>query len=66
MDDNQSNYNQDMASLRELVSEIENEELDIDFLMEKVKEASMLIKRCKAKLYVVDEEVKKVLLELEE
>ena len=37
----------------------------VDILSEKVKEATRLIKLCKEKLYKVDEEVKKVLEELD-
>jgi exodeoxyribonuclease VII small subunit len=47
------------------VADIENGELDVDLLSEKVKEATRLIKLCKEKLYKADEEVKKVLEEWE-
>ena len=50
---------------RKIVAEIENGDLDVDILSEKVKEATRLIKLCKEKLYKVDEEVKKVLEELD-
>jgi exodeoxyribonuclease VII small subunit len=66
MESSKSNYNQDIAHIRRLVSEIENEDVDVDLLAEKVKEAAILIKRCKDKLFLVDEDVKKVLIELEE
>ena len=39
--------------------------MDVDLLSEKVREATRLIKLCKEKLYKVDEEVKKVLEELD-
>lgn len=58
-------YNEAIEKLRRLVSEIESGELDVDLLSEKVKEATRLIKLCKEKLFKVDEEVKKVLEELE-
>ena len=54
-------YNEAIEKLRE----IENGDLDVDILSEKVKEATRLIKLCKEKLYKVDEEVKKVLEELD-
>ena len=53
-------YNEAVEKLRKIVADIENGELDVDVLSEKVKEATRLIKLCK-----VDEEVKKVLEELE-
>lgn len=52
--------------MRRIVAEIENGDLDVDILSEKVREATRLIKVCKDKLYKADEEVKKVLEELEE
>ena len=57
-------YNEAIEKLRKIVAEIENGDLDVDILSEKVK-ASRLIKLCKEKLYKVDEEVKKVLEELD-
>lgn len=52
-------YNEAIEKLRKIVAEIENGDLDVDILSEKVKEATCLIKLCKEKLYKVDEEVKK-------
>lgn len=58
-------YNEAVEKLRKIVAEIENGNLDVDILSGKVKEAARLIKLCKEKLYKVDEEVKKVLEELD-
>lgn len=58
-------YNEAVAKLRRIVAEIEQDDLDVDLLSEKVKEATRLIKLCKEKLYKVDEDVKKVLEELD-
>ena len=58
-------YNEAVEKLRRIVAEIEQGDLDVDLLSDKVKEASRLIKLCKEKLYKADEEVKKVLEELE-
>ena len=58
-------YNEAVEKLRKIVADIENGDLDVDILSEKVKEATRLIKLCKEKLYKADEEVKKVLEELE-
>ena len=58
-------YNEAVNKLRHIISEIEGGELDVDLLSERVKEATQLIKLCKEKLYKADEEVKKVLEELE-
>lgn len=58
-------YNESIAKLHAIVSDIEKGELDVDILSEKVKEASRLIKVCKDKLFKADEEVKKILEELQ-
>ena len=58
-------YNEAVEKLRKIVADIENGDLDVDILSEKVKEATRLIKLCKEKLYKAAEEVKKVLEELE-
>ena len=54
-------YNEAINQLREIVSEIEGGELDVDILSEKVTEASRLVKVCKEKLFKADKEVQKVL-----
>jgi exodeoxyribonuclease VII small subunit len=65
MEKEKETYNEAVAKLREIVSDIERGELDVDVLSDKVKEATRLIKLCKEKLFKVDEEVKKILEELE-
>ncbi len=54
-------YTQAMDKLEEIVAQIENNELDIDQLGEKLKEAQKLITFCKNKLYKADGEIKKIL-----
>ena len=61
----QETYNEAVEKLRAIVEEIERGELDVDVLSEKVKEATRLIKLCKEKLFKTDEEVKKILEELD-
>ncbi len=61
----EESYNEAIEKLRRIVAEIDKDELDVDLLSEKVKEASRLIKLCKEKLYKVDEEVRNVLEELD-
>ncbi|MDR1224652.1 MAG: exodeoxyribonuclease VII small subunit [Tannerella sp.] len=58
-------YNEAVEKLRVIVEDIENGELDVDVLSGKVKEATRLIKLCKEKLFKADEDVKKILEELE-
>lgn len=62
----EESYKEALDKLRRIVSEIENGESDVDVLSVKVKEATRLIKLCKEKLFKADEEVRKVLEELDE
>lgn len=56
-------YEKAMSQLEKIVSQMENDELDIDVLGEKLKEAQRLAKLCKAKLTKTNEEIKKILNE---
>jgi exodeoxyribonuclease VII small subunit len=58
-------YSEALRKLRAIVAEIEQGEPDVDVLSEKVKEASSLIRFCKEKLFKADEDVKKILEELQ-
>lgn len=64
MSDNPS-YTDAFRELQEIVSEIEQGEISVDELSEKVKRASLLIKICKEKLSRTEEDVNKVLKELD-
>lgn len=58
---NAKNYEEAIASLQEILKQVENNELGIDQLAEKLKEAKTLIAYCKEKLYHTDEEIRKIL-----
>ena len=49
------------SEIEEILEKIENEELDIDELAEKVKKVSELINICKDKLHKTEIEVEKIL-----
>ena len=57
----EKSYNESIKELEEILVRIENGDLDVDILTEKVKKASELIKNCKDKLYKTDKEIKKIL-----
>jgi exodeoxyribonuclease VII small subunit len=61
----QESYNEAIEKLRLIVADIEKNDLDVDILAEKVREATRLIQLCKDKLFKADEEVKKILEHLE-
>jgi len=57
-------YTEAIQELEAIVTEIEEGEITIDTLSEKVKRASELIKICKAKLTATEEDVSKILGDL--
>lgn len=59
-------YSEAIAEIEETIMQIENEELDVDDLSEKVKRVSELLVICKAKLNNTEKEVEKILKEIDE
>lgn len=59
------NYTDAFEELQEIVSQIEEGEISVDELSEKVKRAAQLIKICKIKLTTTEEDVNKILEELD-
>jgi exodeoxyribonuclease VII small subunit len=53
-------YSKAIKQLEEIIQKIENEEIDIDELSDKVKEAVGLVKLCKDKIEKAEMEVKDV------
>lgn len=54
-------YNEAVEEIEEILQQLENEELNIDILSEKVKKVSSLLKLCKKKLHQTEDEVQKIL-----
>ena len=63
---NKISYKEAMEKLEEIVSGLERDEIPVDELSAQVKEASRLIRICKSVLYQTEEEVNKVLKEMQE
>ena len=53
-------YSKAMEKLEEIINKIENEEIDVDELSAKVKEAVGLIKMCKERIEKAELDVKQV------
>ncbi|MBS4014111.1 MAG: exodeoxyribonuclease VII small subunit [Bacteroidetes bacterium] len=64
MTEKKISYSEAIEELEIIVEDIENENISIDLLSEKVKRAAELIKICKEALKITDEEVNKILEEL--
>ena len=56
-------YEESLSQLEDIVSKMENEELDIDELTTELKQAQKLVKLCKDKLTKTDKEIKTILKE---
>jgi len=61
----QLTYSQALTELEKILIEIESEEINVDVLAEKVRRAAHLIKFCKDRLRNTEEEVRKVLSEIQ-
>lgn len=62
----QLTYSTALTELEQITDEIESESIDVDTLTEKVKRAAYLIKFCRERLRNTEEEVKKVLSDIED
>ena len=54
-------YSQAMERLEKIVAQIDSNELEIDVLAEKIKEANEIIAFCSEKLIKADQEIEKLL-----
>ncbi len=59
-------YKEAITEVEEILRKIEQEELDVDELTEKVKRVSVLLKICKDKLLKTNEQVEQILKEMED
>lgn len=59
-------YTEAFNELQQIAAEIEQGEISVDELSEKVKRAAELIRFCKAKLTATEEDVGRILKELDE
>ena len=62
---NQPTYVEAFEELQQIVSEIEEGEISVDELSEKVKRAAQLIAICKTKLSTTEEDVNRILKDLD-
>ncbi len=59
-------YNEAITEIDAIIDKIENQELNIDELSENVKRVAELLKFCKLKLRKTEEEVQKIINDLDE
>lgn len=58
-------YKEAITEIEIILSQLENNELDIDELSEKVKRVSQLVNFCKEKLHRTEEEIDNILKEMD-
>ena len=58
-------FNQAVEELEKILEQIESGELDVDELSGKVKRASELLRLCQSKLRATEEEIDKIIEEME-
>jgi len=67
MTKNKPTYDEAIAELDKILAELENNsDINMDEIAQKVKRASELLEICKKQLHVLDENLEKLLSELEE
>lgn len=65
MEKKKQSYKEAIDEIEEIVTSMENEELDVDELTLQVKRAAQLLKFCREKLYTTENEVDKIIKEIE-
>lgn len=65
MESTQKNYNQAYSELKEIVSKMENGQMQVDELSENIKKATELINICKQKLTTIETDVDKLIQDIE-
>lgn len=59
-------YTQSVAELEKILSELENNnEINMELISEKVKRAAVLLNACKKQLHEIDEDLEKILENLD-
>lgn len=59
-------YTQAITEIEEILVHIENEDLDVDDLTQKVKRVAQLLQICKDKLHSTEKEVEKIIKDMDE
>lgn len=54
-------YNEAVSEIEDILRQIENEEMDVDDLSDKVKRAYFLLRLCKEKLHSTEKDIEKIM-----
>jgi exodeoxyribonuclease VII small subunit len=66
MSEENISYNEAVSEIETILAQIENDELDVDELGNKIKHVSKLLNLCKVKLRNAEEEVDKIIKNMDE
>jgi len=66
MSEKKISYNEAVSEIETILAQIENDELDVDELGIKIKQVSKLLNLCKIKLRNAEEEVDKIIKNMDE
>jgi exodeoxyribonuclease VII small subunit len=58
-------YKDAITEIEEILKQLENNELDVDELSDKVKRVAQLVTMCKEKLHNTEQEIDKILKEMD-
>lgn len=58
-------YNEAIRQIEKIITEIENDEPDVDELVKKIKTAGELLRLCKHKLHSTEEEIEKIIHQID-
>lgn len=59
-------YTEAITEIEEIINKIEQDELDVDQLTDRVKRVAALLKICKSKLHETEEEVENILKDMDD
>jgi exodeoxyribonuclease VII small subunit len=65
-DESELDYSSAVAELDDILLELEDEALDVDFLAERVERASLLIRFCRTRITSARTQVEQIVADLEE
>lgn len=66
MDNNNLTYKQAIEELEQIISDLENENIDLDDLLKKVERAALLVNYCKEKLKNSEINLENIIKKLED
>ncbi len=61
-----SEYTDSVAEIEQILAMIENDELTMDELSDKIKRVNVLLKNCKSKLFETEQEIEQIIKSMDD